>query len=340
MSDKYLIKVKIEEESPVICTSDIKYNIHDKVIVTLEDISYFSNVLSCVENNLQDDKVFGKVIRLASKEDVLKNEDLLKGDKILLPQIQKEANKLNLDMAVYKVVSSFDKTKCKIFYTSDNRVDFRELLKVLAKMIKARIELKQVGPRDKAKSIGGLGVCGLKLCCSTFLTSFDVISISMAKNQMLTINIPKLSGQCGKLICCLKYEDVNYSKLHPLFPKIGSQVTYMNTKNTVNSVNMLNSTVVLYDGSKYTTLSLNDFNKVLKGVDISKDKKEDAPISYADSFSMDISSTNNQNNGKNTNNKFNNKGNINKNNNKNFNKNYRNNKNNNRFNKGNSNGHK
>jgi cell fate regulator YaaT (PSP1 superfamily) len=113
---------------------------------------------------------------------------------------------------------TLDKAKVLFSYIADDRVDFRELLKVLASRLHTRIELRQIGARDKAKAIGGLGVCGLPLCCSTFLNEFDGISITRAKNQMLAINIPKLSGQCGKLVCCLKFEDDAYTDLRKEFP--------------------------------------------------------------------------------------------------------------------------
>ena len=128
--------------------------------------------------------------------------------------------------------------------------DFRELLKELASVFKCRIELRQIGPRDKSKIVGGLGSCGLPLCCASFLGEFDGVSINMAKNQMLAINIDKISGSCGRLLCCLKYEDDTYSEEKKRFPKIGSRVKYDNKVVKVVGLNVISDLVKIdYDGN-------------------------------------------------------------------------------------------
>ena len=137
---------------------------------------------------------------------------------------EKQIKELGLDMNLIDANYTLDGSRVTITYTADARVDFRELLKILAPQLHCRIELRQIAPRDKAKMIGGLGTCGLPLCCSTFLDQFDGISISRAKNQMLTLNIPKLSGACGKLICCLLYEDDMYTEAKKDFPRLGTVV--------------------------------------------------------------------------------------------------------------------
>ena len=118
-------------------------------------------------------------------------------------------------------------------------MDFRELLKELASRFRCRIELRQVGPRNKSKIIGGLGMCGMETCCSRFLNDFDVVSINMAKNQLLALNIQKLSGQCGKLMCCLKYEDAQYKVMRQGLPKLNAQIEYKGKKYRVTSMNVL-----------------------------------------------------------------------------------------------------
>ena len=333
METNYLLTIKIDDESTVVCTYSSSVELNSLFILNNQDALYIGKVLACNQVNEETDlSIYEKGVRIPSDNDLKYYKSIQKEEESLIKDIQKEANNLKLDMQVFKVNYSFDKTKIKIMYTADNRVDFRELLKTLARMVKARIEMKQVGPRDKAKAIGGLGVCGLKLCCSTFLNSFDGITISMAKNQMLAINIPKLSGQCGKLMCCLKYEDVNYTKLHPLFPKLGTQVNFENTNMSVTSINMLLMTVVLYDGSKYVTLKLEDFNKVLKGEKINRQASLESEFEPAESFSAsfgnDISSNQKQNNNNRQNNNNNNRFN-----NKNFKSNYNNNYNKNNNNK-------
>ena len=162
-----------------------------------------------------------------------------------LKEIQACANKLNLDMKIITCEYMLDGSKIIIYYTAENRVDFRELLKDLASLLKCRIELKQVGTRDKAKMIGGIGICGLKLCCSTFLNEFDGISITMAKNQMLALNIPKLSGHCGKLICCLKYENDAYLDLQKSLPRVGDKVKYNDGIYKVTSMNVITKSIRL-----------------------------------------------------------------------------------------------
>lgn len=132
----------------------------------------------------------------------------------------------DLDMHLISCEYTLDASKVIFMYTSETRVDFRQLLKELASVFKCRIELRQIGPRDKAKIVGGIGVCGLPLCCNSFLGEFDGVSINMAKNQLLAINIDKISGSCGRLLCCLNYEDSQYTEVKQKFPKIGSKVKY------------------------------------------------------------------------------------------------------------------
>ena len=138
---------------------------------------------------------------------------------------------------------TLDRSKIIFSYVADDRVDFRELLKKLAAIFKCRIELRQIGARDKAKIIGGLGTCGMETCCSRFLDDFDIVSINMAKNQLLALNTQKLSGQCGKLMCCLKYEDENYKCMRKGLPKLNASVEYQGQRYRITSMNLLNQTV-------------------------------------------------------------------------------------------------
>jgi len=156
----------------------------------------------------------------------------------------------DLDMHLVNCEYTLDASKVIFMYTSESRVDFRELLKELASVFKCRIELRQIGPRDKSKIVGGLGSCGLPLCCSSFLGEFDGVSINMAKNQMLAINIDKISGACGRLLCCLKYEDETYSHEKKRFPKIGSKVKYGDKIVKVVGMNVISDLIKIdYDGN-------------------------------------------------------------------------------------------
>ena len=159
---------------------------------------------------------------------------------------------------------TLDRSKVIFSYLADNRVDFRELLKVLAAQLHCRIELRQIGTRDKAKIVGGIGICGLPLCCSTFLNEFDGISINRAKNQMLSLNIPKLSGHCGKLICCLKYEDDAYTELKEGYPRLGTRIIYNNEQFKITSMNVLTRQIKLENSETVVFVDLDVVKKCMK----------------------------------------------------------------------------
>ena len=160
--------------------------------------------------------------RVATEDDLLLHEANQKRGKQALKDALVEIEKLGLEMNPIDAEFALDGSKVTITYVAEERVDFRELLKVLASKFHCRIELRQVGPRDKAKMVGGIGLCGLPLCCKRFSTDVESVSINRAKNQMLSLNIPKLSGHCGKLICCLLYEDDAYTDLKKDFPPLGT----------------------------------------------------------------------------------------------------------------------
>ena len=201
------------------------------------------------------------VLRKATDTDIKLSEINQKDAQFALEICETEVKKLNLDMNLISCEYTLDKSKVLFSYLADDRVDFRELLKVLASKLHTRIELRQIGSRDKAKMIGGLGSCGLPLCCSTFLNEFDGISINRAKNQMLAINIPKLSGQCGKLICCLKYEDDCYTEERKKYPELGSRHFIDKVEYTVTGINILSSVVKIENEDDIKFLPLEEFVK-------------------------------------------------------------------------------
>lgn len=201
------------------------------------------------------------VVRKATEQDMQNfhnNEQLaIKAHDVCLESIQQ----LQLPMHLINSEYVLDATKIIFTYVSDDRVDFRELLKVLAQKLRCRIELRQIGARDRSKSVGGLGSCGLPLCCNTFLSDFEGISINMAKNQLLALNIQKLSGQCGKLVCCLKYEDDYYTKLKEGLPKLGQKIKYNDQDFKVTSLNVLSRMIKLDNKEESLLLSLDEFLK-------------------------------------------------------------------------------
>lgn len=181
--------------------------------------------------------------------------------------------KSGLDMRLINCEYTLDASKVIFMYTADERVDFRELLKKLASVFKCRIELRQVGPRDKAKIVGGLGTCGMPLCCNSFLGEFDGVSINMAKNQLLAINIDKISGACGRLLCCLKYEDEAYTDLKKKFPRIGTRTTFEGHHVKVTGLNVISGLVKFTDeDNSVRFVSLEEFNK-----NQGKEKREHRP---------------------------------------------------------------
>lgn len=204
------------------------------------------------------------IIRKATDVDIRMFEINEKDAVFAMDICKNEIQKLNLNMNLISCEYTLDKSKVLFSYVADDRVDFRELLKVLASRLHTRIELRQIGPRDKAKMIGGLGICGLPLCCSTFLNEFDGISINRAKNQMLAINIPKLSGQCGKLICCLKYEDETYTIERAKYPELGSKLSLDNIEYTVTAVNIVSGVIKIETDEDIKFIPFDDLKQQAK----------------------------------------------------------------------------
>ena len=242
---------------------DIELKLDDKVVVeTVRGTELGSIAIEPISIDKYSNGLSLKpILRKATDTDIRLSEINQKDALFAMDICQSEVKKLNLDMNLISCEYTLDKSKVLFSYLADDRVDFRELLKVLASKLHTRIELRQIGSRDKAKMIGGLGVCGLPLCCSTFLSEFDGISINRAKNQMLAINIPKLSGQCGKLICCLKYEDDAYTEERKNFPDLGSKFFIDKVEYTVTSVNILSRIVKIENSDDVKFIPLEDFNK-------------------------------------------------------------------------------
>lgn len=191
----------------------------------------------------------------ASADDIRRMNFARSEEQEVVRKTQSESDSHRLGMKVIGAYIALDRSKVLITYTADGRVDFRELLKTIASYFHMRIEFRQLFARDAAKLVGGLGVCGLPLCCHSFLTSFGSITIAMAKNQLLPLSISKLSGQCGRLMCCLEYENDMYSKLVPQFPRIGAQAKVEGTVMKAVSLNVLADTVVATDGERYETFT-------------------------------------------------------------------------------------
>ncbi len=211
------------------------------VIVETEQGLQFGKV---VKENLSIDEKFlkselKKVVRISSKSDYQKHLKNLKDAKEALNTCRKLVTKKELNMRIIDASYTFDRDKLIFRFLADNRIDFRELAKELASIYKVRIELRQIGVRDKAKEVGGVGPCGQKLCCARFLKDLDAVSINMAKNQNISLNPTKINGVCGRLLCCLKYEDENYKEIRKQLPNVGDTVDTEYGKGKVISLELI-----------------------------------------------------------------------------------------------------
>ena len=184
-------------------------------------------------------KPLKKVVRSANKEDLRRMEENRQKEKRAYRICQEKINANKLEMKLVGVEYAFDNSKILFYFTADGRVDFRELVKDLASVFRTRIELRQIGVRDEAKMLGGLGICGRPFCCSSFLGEFQPVSIKMAKEQGLSLNPTKISGTCGRLMCCLKYEQPAYEELLRTTPKVGVVVNTPDGRGVVKEVSLL-----------------------------------------------------------------------------------------------------
>lgn len=184
-------------------------------------------------------KPLKKVMRPATEADLQQVESNRQKEEQAFEVCAKKIEEHKLDMKLVDVEYTFDNNKILFYFTADGRVDFRELVKDLAAVFRTRIELRQIGVRDEAKMLGGIGVCGRPFCCSSFLGEFQPVSIKMAKEQNLSLNPTKISGICGRLMCCLKYEQEAYESLLRMTPKVGSTVSTPEGRGTVQETNLL-----------------------------------------------------------------------------------------------------
>jgi len=179
------------------------------------------------------------VIRIATDKDLEQVRQNNEREVNALDICAKKIREHKLDMKLISAEYTFDKNKVIFYFTADGRVDFRDLVKDLASVLKTRIELRQIGVRDEAKTLGGIGICGRPFCCATFLDEFQPVSIKMAKEQGLSLNPSKISGTCGRLMCCLKYEQEAYEDLIRTTPKVGHTVMTPNGEGTIVEVSLI-----------------------------------------------------------------------------------------------------
>lgn len=222
---------------------DLQINIGDGVIVeTIRGIEYGTAVLAPKE--IEKSKTpLKSVMRIATEKDKEQVEKNKIKAKEAYPKVNELIEKNNLDMKIIDIEYTFDAGKIIIYFAADGRVDFRELVKDLASALRTRIELRQIGVRDEAKTIGGIGPCGRMVCCNSFLGDFSPVSIKMAKEQGLSLSPTKISGLCGRLMCCLGYEEEYYEKTRRKLPPVGITVTSPDGEGEVMGQNILSMMV-------------------------------------------------------------------------------------------------
>ena len=253
---------------------NLKVKKGDKVIVETAQGEEYGEVM--IPNRmLEDEKIIEplkRVIRIANNKDHKHYEECRKNEKEAFKLCQKKIKEHKLNMTLTDVEYKFDDSKILFYFTADGRIDFRDLVKDLAAIYKTRIELRQIGVRDEVKRISGNGVCGRELCCCSFLSDFEAVSIKMAKEQNISLNPSKISGNCGRLMCCLKYESEVYEEKLKKLPHIGAIVQTEDGEGEVDTIETLKEVVrvKIKDGEGYF------YKKYLaKDVKIIKDATEE-----------------------------------------------------------------
>lgn len=254
------IKFKKDGRGYYFDDNDIALSKDDYVLVET-DKGIQLGIVSDINIDIDTDKLkneIKKIEKKASKKDYdfyLKN---LKDANIVFEETKKKILDDDIPMKLIDAMYTFDKKQLIFNFTADDRVDFRDLVKYLASKYKTHIELHQVGVRDKAREIGGIGPCGLPFCCKTFKNSMDGISINMAKNQNISLNPNKINGCCGRLLCCLSYEDDNYTCMRKKLPKIGSEIDIDGTNGKVTKIDVLDQKVYVNVDGEEKVVDYND----------------------------------------------------------------------------------
>lgn len=202
-----------------------------------------SQIISSIED-FKDVDLYD-VVRISTKKDYFHYLENIKLAQEAVIKCKELVKKNNLNMTILDGNYNFERTQLLFRFVADERVDFRQLARELGSIFRTRIELRQIGIRDKAKEIGGIGPCGRLLCCSSFLTNFDSVTINMAKNQQVSLNPSKINGVCGRLLCCLKYENDSYTEFKKEIPKIGENLETQYGSGKVISINVLKKTYIL-----------------------------------------------------------------------------------------------
>ncbi|MDO4563237.1 MAG: stage 0 sporulation family protein [Clostridia bacterium] len=259
MTEVIGIKFKAMGKTYYFAPGDMEPSVGEGVIVeTARGVEY--GVVSMPKRQVGEDSIVSPlrpILRIATPADKAKIEMNKKKEAEAFKICEEKIKKHNLEMRLVEVEYAFDTNKILFYFTSDGRVDFRELVKDLASVFRTRIELRQIGVRDEAKMLGGLGICGRPLCCNQYLEEFQPVSIKMAKEQGLSLNPTKISGSCGRLMCCLKYEQEAYEELVKITPRVGAIVSTPKGRGSVIYVSLLKGNVsVRLDNGDETALEV------------------------------------------------------------------------------------
>ncbi len=256
-----IVGVKINDCGKILYYNPGELNLKLNLTVIVEDDKGLQFARVCDFLEVEDSSKYEKVIRIASKKDYMQYIKNIKDAEVALNKCRELVKKNNLNMNVLDATYNFDKSQLLFRFLSDERVDFRNLAKELGSKLRTRIELRQIGIRDKAKEIGGFGPCGRLLCCSTFLTNFDTVSISMAKNQGLALNPTKINGVCGRLLCCLNYENEQYVEAKKDIPDVGKKVVINGREGKVISAEPLSHKYKVLIENEVIEVDKNDSKK-------------------------------------------------------------------------------
>ena len=259
MNNIYEVVFKQKGKKYYFC-SDKDIEPDTKVIVSTEKGLQLGIVVAKAEKSkvkIKTDEI-KEIVRIADDKDYNQYLENAKDADKALKKCKSLVKELDLEMDVINASFTFDKSQLLFNFIADERVDFRELAKKLASVYKTRIELRQIGARDKAREISGIGPCGRKLCCSGFLNHIDSVSMNMAKNQNVSLNPQKINGMCSRLLCCLTYEDEEYTRCSKNLPTVGQKIKVDGDYAEVISVNILQREVTVMDGNEKKVISYKD----------------------------------------------------------------------------------
>ncbi|MCI8670558.1 MAG: hypothetical protein HFI36_00810 [Bacilli bacterium] len=260
MNKNYIYGVNFKDNGKIYnFKSAVKCPINVTVITKTEKGEQFGKVVSQIDSStIKNVDELKEIIRISTKNDYEQYLKNLKDSEKALRDCREIVKELNLDMKIINASFTFDRKQLIFNFLADERIDFRELAKKLASIYRTRIELRQIGARDKAREIGGVGPCGQKICCANFLNHIDSVSMNMAKNQGIALNPTKINGLCGRLLCCLTYEDSEYQNCSIGLPDLGEYVETPSGKGQVVSRDILNRSYKVIIDNERIEVKLDD----------------------------------------------------------------------------------